>query len=151
MPKNYDCYAIKVKFDNASNAHNKYKCDDITFPFPPSTFFYACEEWERKVLDTYSARGLMWKTFSFFTGNSFKIIIVYFISQKNIRRRRTTRISWDDLSAEFHVRKRSEGKRHKAPESKYFFQRRLYSSEQFQFFAAAIKNHVKECMRDLMP
>ena len=26
MPKNYDCYAIKVKFDNASNAHNKYKC-----------------------------------------------------------------------------------------------------------------------------
>lgn len=31
--QNYDCYAIKVKFDNASNAHNKYKCDDITFPF----------------------------------------------------------------------------------------------------------------------
>jgi hypothetical protein len=63
MPKNYDCYAIKVKFDNASNAHNKYKCDDITFPFPPSTFSSILYSLYEEVLDTYSARGLMWKTF----------------------------------------------------------------------------------------
>jgi hypothetical protein len=66
---------------------------------------------------------------------------------------------WEEPHAEYHENDLNfhvlhvicgRRRKHKAPESKYFFQRRLYS-EQFQFFAAAIKNHVKECMRDLMP